>query len=121
MTANRDVTTLLPQMTRTASSMFLVAVAILVVMGHICAGPLHAHAGTVTTHSEDHPEHGSGGAPHGGSCEALRATPNVDLPALPAVRLDVMPLTVILNATATPLSARDTSLALFLLHAVLRI
>jgi len=120
LTANRDVTTL-PHMTRTASSVFLVAVAILVVMGHVCAGPLHAHAGTVTTHSEDHPEHGSGEAPHGGSCEALRATPNIDLPALPAVRLDVVPLTVILNATATPLSARDTSLALFLLHAVLRI
>jgi hypothetical protein len=121
LTANRLVTTLLPQMTRTPSSMFLVAVAILVVMGHICAGPFHAHAGTVTTHSEDHPEHGSGEAPHGGSCEALRATPNVDLPALPAVRLDVELLMAILTQIATSLAAPDASPPLFLLHAVLRI
>jgi len=121
LTANRHVTTLQALMTRPASSILLIAVAILMVMGHICAGPLHAHAGTVTTHSEDHPERGSDEAAHGGSCEAVRATPNVDLPALPAVRLDVVPLTAILTAAATLFSARDTSPPLFLLHAVLRI
>ena len=108
-------------MTSRASSIFLVAIAILVVMSHICAGPFHAHAGTVTTHSEDHPERGSDEAAHGGSCEALRATPNIDLPALPAVRLDVLPLRAILTAIARPITAPDTSPPLFLLHAVLLI
>jgi hypothetical protein len=108
-------------MTCRASSIFLVAIAILVVMGHICAGPFHAHAGTVTTHSEDHPERGGDEATHGGSCEALRATPNIDLPALPVVRLDVLPLTAILTAIARPVPAPNTSPPLFLLHAVLLI
>lgn len=108
-------------MTRPASSIFLVAVAILMVMGHICAGPLHAHAGAVTTHSEDHPERGSDEAAHGGSCEALRATPNIDLPALPAARLEIVGLTAILPVIARPLPVPDTSPPLFLLHAVLLI
>ena len=108
-------------MTRPTSSVLLVAVAILMVMGHICAGPLHAHAGMVTTHSEDHPQRGSDEAAHGGSCEALRATPNIDLPALPATRLEVVRLTAIQPALAKPLPAPDTSPPLFLLHAVLLI
>lgn len=108
-------------MTSRASSIFLVAVAILVVMGHICAGPFHAHAGTVTTHSEDHPEQSGDQAAHGGSCEALRTTTSIDLPALPMIRLDVTPVTAILTVIARPLPAPDTSPPLFLLHAVLLI
>src|SRR5215813_14602910 len=103
------------------SALFLVAIAVFVVLGHICAAPFHAHAGALTTHSEDHPERGSDEAAHGGSCEALRATPNIDLPALPAVRLDVLPLRAILTAIARPITAPDTSPPLFLLHAVLLI
>ena len=121
LTANRHATTLQAVTTPRPSSILLVAIAIVVVMGHICAGPFHAHAGTVTPHAEDHPERGSDEATHGGSCEALRATPNIDLPALPVVGLDVVPLTAILIATARPFPARDTSPPLFLLHAVLRI
>src|SRR2546422_9716694 len=64
------------------SSWLLVGVAIFVVLGHICAAPIHAHAGAVTTHSEDHPESGSDEAAHGGSCEALPADSDVDAPAL---------------------------------------
>jgi len=108
-------------MMRQASSVLLVAVAILMVVAHICAGPLHAHAGTVTTHAEDHPERGSDEAAHGGSCEVLRATPNVDLPALTAARLEIVPLTAILPTIARPLPVPDTSPPLFLLHAVLLI
>ena len=103
------------------SSIFLVSVAIFAVMGHICAGPFHAHAGTVTTHSEDHPAQGSDDVAHGGSCEALKATPNIDLPALPVARFNVVPLTVILTVIARPLPSPDTSPPLFLLHAVLLI
>ena len=115
------VTTLRALMTSRTSSIFLVAIAVLVVMGHICAGPFHAHAGTVTTHTEDHSERGSDEAAHGGSCEALRATPSIDLPALPAARLDVVPFTGILTPITRPLPAPGTSPPLFLLHAVLLI
>ena len=110
-------------MTRRASSLFLVAVAMFVVLGHICAAPFHAHAGAVTTHSEDHPERGSDEAAHGGSCEALRTTANVDLPSLPAARLDIVLLTELLGATTleAPLPAPDTSPPLFLLHSSLLI
>ena len=108
-------------MARQSSSIFLVAVAILMVMGHICAGPLHAHAGTVTTHSEDHTDHGTDEAAHGGSCEALRATPNIDVPALPVAHHEIPRLAAILTSLARPLPAPDTSPPLFLLHAVLLI
>src|SRR2546428_14088698 len=66
---------------RRLSSWLLVGVATFVVLGHICAAPIHAHAGAVTTHSEDHPESGSDEAAHGGSCEALRTGSDVDAPA----------------------------------------
>jgi hypothetical protein len=110
-------------MTRRTSSIVLVAVAVFVVMGHVCAGPFHAHAGAVTTHSEDHPERGSDEAAHGGSCEALRTTASVDLPALPAARLDVVLISGLLTcqAAAQPAPPADTSPPLFLLHASLLI
>jgi hypothetical protein len=110
-------------MTPRASSLFLVAVAMFVVLGHICAAPFHAHAGAVTTHSEDHPERGSDEAAHGGSCEALRTASNVDLPSLPAARLDIVLLTELLGATTieAPLPTPDTSRPLFLLHSSLLI
>jgi hypothetical protein len=106
---------------RRLSSWLLIGVAVSVVFGHVCALPVHVHAGAVTTHAEDHPEHGNDGASHGGSCEALRATPNIALPALPAVRLDVDLLIALLTEVATPSAAPDESPPLFLLHAVLRI
>jgi hypothetical protein len=106
-----------------ASSILLVAIAVFVVVGHICAGPIHAHAGALTTHSEDHPEHGSDEAAHGGSCEALRTTTGLDLPALPAARLDVVLVAVLRAAGAVPAAAPtpDTLPPLFLLHAALLI
>src|SRR3989442_15502401 len=76
---------------RRLSSWLLVGVAIFVVLGHICAAPIHAHAGAMTTHSEDHPESGSDEAAHGGSCQALRADSHVDAPAPPPTRI-VLPV-----------------------------
>ena len=110
-------------MRRRACSIVLVVVAVFVVIGHVCAGPIHAHAGTLTTHSEDHPEHGSDEAAHGGSCEALRTTTNLDLPALPAARLDVVLVSVLRDAATVPAAVPmpDTSPPLFLLHAALLI
>lgn len=108
-------------MTARASSIFVIAIAIVVAIGHICAGPYHAHAGTVTTHSEDHHERGGDETAHGASCEALRATPDIAFPALPAARLDVVPLLAVLTVIVRPLPAPGTSPPLFLLHAVLLI
>ena len=106
---------------RRLSSWLLIGVAVFVVLGHVCALPVHAHAGTVTTHSEDDHEHGRDDASHGGSCEALRATPNIALPALPAARLEVELLMALLTEVAAPPAAPNGSPPLFLLHAVLRI
>src|SRR5262245_20973077 len=110
-------------MRRRRVCIFLVSVAVFVVMGHICAGPIHAHAGTLTTHSEDHPEHGSDEAAHGGSCEALRTSASIDLPALPAAGLDVVLITALREVAGVPPTAPapDTSPPLFLLHAALLI
>jgi hypothetical protein len=106
---------------RRLSPWLFIAVAVFVVLGHVCALPVHAHAGAVTTHTDDHPDHDGHAASHGGSCEALRATPNIELPALPTVRLDVGLLTALLTKVATPPAAPNESPPLFLLHAVLRI
>jgi len=111
-------------MTRRVPPIFLVAVAIFMAIGHICVGPFHAHAGAVTTHSEDHPERSSDEAAHGGSCEALRTVANVDLPALPAAPLDVVFLTglFVTHKVPQPTPAPDTSPPpLFLFHASLLI
>jgi hypothetical protein len=108
---------------RRLSSWLLVGVAVFVVLGHVCALPVHAHAGAVTTHSEDHPEHGGDEAAHGGSCEALRASTNSDAPALipTGFVLHVVsgPKIRLAHATLTP--TPTSSPPLFLLHAALLI
>ena len=106
------------------SSWLLVGIAIFVVLGHICAAPLHAHAGAVTTHNEEH-QHGGDGdeAVHAGSCEALRADFGVHTPALPptGIVLPVVRDPEINHAPPTQVSASTSSLPLFLLHAALLI
>jgi len=105
------------------SSWVLVGLAIFVVLGHICAAPFHAHAGSVTTHGEDHQEGGSDEAAHAGSCEALRADFGVHIPAL-------LPTGIVLPAVRDPeidhakpaqVAAPTSSPPLFLLHAALLI
>src|SRR5438093_13725484 len=87
------------------SSWLLVGVAIFVVLGHICAAPIHAHAGAVTTHSEDHPANGSDEAAHGGSCEALRADSDVGAPALLPTGIVLAVLGYLESLRAQPTSA----------------
>ena len=108
---------------RRLSSWLLVGVALFVVLGHICAAPFHAHAGAVTTHSEDHPESGSDEAAHGGSCEALRADSAVDAPALlpTGIVLPVVRNLEALHPHPTSAPAPASSPPLFLLHAALLI
>ena len=105
------------------SSWLLVGIAIFVVLGHICAAPVHAHAGAVTTHAEEHPESGSDEAAHGGSCETLRADFHFHAPAL-------LPTGIVLAVIGGPENrhacvpaapAPASSPPLFLLHAALLI
>jgi hypothetical protein len=108
---------------RRLSSWLLIGVAVFVVLGHVCALPVHAHAGAVTTHAGDHSEHGGDEAAHGGSCEALRASLSSDVPALipTGFVLPVIsgPETQLARATLAP--APTSSPPLFLLHASLLI
>ena len=108
---------------RRLSSWLLIGVAVFVVLGHVCALPVHVHAGAVTTHAEDHPEHGGDEAAHGGSCEALRASTNSDAPALIptgfVLHVISSPETRLAHATQAPAPA--SSPPLFLLHAALLI
>jgi hypothetical protein len=104
-------------------SWLLVGAAIFVVLGHICAAPVHAHAGAVTTHSEDHPESGADDAAHGGSCETLRADFNFHAPALVPAGL-VLPIVSdpeIRDALVASVPEPASSPPLFLLHAALLI
>ena len=104
-------------------SWLLVGLAVFVVLGHVCAGPVHVHAGAVTTHSEDHSERGSDEAAHGGSCEAVRSAASVDAAILVQTSVvlplrDGRPFEALLAAL---LPAPAESPPLFLLHASLLI
>src|SRR5260370_9745048 len=61
----------------TPSCWFLIAVMAIMVVGHVCASPFHAHAGAIATHEEHDSHHGSDDADHdaihAGSCEALKS------------------------------------------------
>jgi len=55
----------------------LIALALVMVLGHICALPFHAHAGAITTHEERQSHHGEEGpdedVAHVGSCDAVKS------------------------------------------------
>jgi hypothetical protein len=109
--------------TRGVRSQLLVGVAILIVFGHVCALPVHAHVGVVTPHTEDHPERGGDEAIHDGSCEALRTDSNVNAPALQTtgIVLSVIGSVEVHRAHATLAPAAASSPPLFLLHSALLI
>lgn len=106
-----------------ASYWFVIALAIVMVLAHICAGPLHAYAGAITTH-EGHESHHGGSeaerdAGHAASCDALK-TPSVG-PAV-AVLLPVGTVPVLVALQVRRLTELDACVAtgsppLFLLHA----
>lgn len=106
---------------------FLVALAVVMVLGHICALPLHAHAGAITTHEEGGSHHGHGDsgddAVHGASCDALRTAAGTDGIAI-LIPIGIVPSVV--TPSARHLVEADSSVVfgsppLFLLHAVLLI
>jgi hypothetical protein len=57
------------------SRWFLLALAVVTVLGHICALPFHAHAGAIETHGEPPSHHGDADADalHGASCEVVKS------------------------------------------------
>jgi hypothetical protein len=111
----------------TPSCWFLVAVIAIMVVGHVCASPFHAHAGAIATHEEHDSHHGSDDADHdaihAGSCEALKSAGA----ALDAVVLvPVGPATVLIERRADRPTAGEPATVsgsppLFLLHAALLI
>jgi hypothetical protein len=108
---------------RRVASILLVAVAVFAVLAHICVGPFHAHAGTVTTHEDDHSERGEDVAAHGGSCDALKSSAVLAVPVV-ASTFTVIGLLdegrrVAVNAPSAP--APTASPPLFLLHSSLLI
>lgn len=106
---------------------FLVAIMTIMVVGHVCASPFHAHAGAIATHEEHDSHHGSDEADHdaihAGSCEALKSA-GAALDAVVLVR--VGPATVLVErrvdrSTADERATLFGSQPLFLLHAALLI
>jgi hypothetical protein len=105
----------------------LVAVAVLMMLGHICALPFHAHAGAITTHEERHSHHGDErpheDAVHAASCDAAKSTP-VGLDGVILVPLGTV--VVVGSAPTRHAIERDVAVVvgsppLFLLHASLLI
>ena len=105
----------------------LVAVAVAMVLGHICALPFHAHAGVITSHDERESHHGPGDqdndATHAASCDAVKAPPAVDGAAV-LVPVGVVP--IVIASPVRHLAEADASILvgsppLFLLHAALLI
>ena len=113
-------------MSRTHRSLghsLLLALGLLVVLGHICALPVHA-AGLATFVGHSHGPHDEPSADdsvHGASCEAVRSTFTVAPPVLPVTpATPARPVTqIVQRPLARPLPASATSPPLFLLHASL--
>ncbi len=51
----------------------LAVIAIVIAVGHVCAMPLHAHAGTAAAH-DDGSHHPAGAGLHDASCETVTTT-----------------------------------------------
>ena len=128
MTWTSVTASLWPEMSsRGVGSVLLVGLAVLMVLGHICAPPFHAHAGAITTH-EEHESHHGGEHPdddtaHAGSCDVVKSA----APALDGVVLTPLP-TIPLVTAGSPGQHVDSDSALvfgspplFLLHAALLI
>lgn len=106
---------------------FLVLLAVVMVLGHICASPFHAHAGALATHEPHDSHHGAGhagdGEAHVGSCDVLQSAPAGD--AAP-VAVPIAAVAAVVWPATRPLVAEDVSVVvgsppLFLLHSVLLI
>lgn len=101
----------------------LITIAVVTMLGHVCALPLHVHAGTVTTHDDHSGSAEQTDAVHAGSCDAVKAPtvtsdPPVAMAAAPTPLLDS---TVARPVRSKPVPVATASPPLFLLHASLLI
>src|SRR5207247_9866507 len=105
----------------------LIALAVVMVLGHICALPFHVHAGAITTHEERESHHGDGDtgedAVHAASCDAVKS-PSAAGDAVVLVPAGTVP--IVTSAPVRHLVEAEASLVgpsppLFLLHAILLI
>jgi hypothetical protein len=104
----------------------MIAITVLIAMGHICALPGHGEAAPVSSHHDDHeaePGHvPAGDDSHLESCEGLRSAPlHVVLVPVPAPRSSVPVVTMRSQRSPEPPELVAASPPLFLLHASLLI
>jgi hypothetical protein len=107
--------------------LFVVAMAFLAVLSHVCVLPTHAHGESIpaaTGHHETADDHGPGESLHGASCDAaVSTTGNVPQPVIAVVDrlLDSRASRSSAHAVIAPAPLRSESPPLFLLHAALLI
>jgi hypothetical protein len=104
------------------STWALVAIAIVMLLGHICALPFHAHAGVFTAHHDHESAPPGDDSVHTASCEAVETSPSIDIPnaveAAPQLATgSAVPQPAVAVAVPTPAASPP----LFLLHAALLI
>jgi hypothetical protein len=102
-----------------AMTLLLIGVAVFAALAHICAGPLHAHAGGATAHEEQHSEHDDGDSAHGASCEALKTATTIPVPLVASCITAIRVADAVGRSAPAFVSAPVTtpSPPLFLLHA----
>ncbi|HKF68676.1 MAG TPA: hypothetical protein VKB36_19140 [Vicinamibacterales bacterium] len=112
---------------RSLSRLFVVAMAFLAIVSHVCVLPTHAHAESIPAaadHHETADDHGPDESVHAASCEAAVSTGgNVPLPV--SATVDRTPhsraVYVPLRAVTADAVLRSESPPLFLLHSSLLI
>jgi hypothetical protein len=113
--------------TQSLSKLFVVAMAFLAVLSHVCVLPTHAHGESIpaaTAHHETADDHGPGESLHGASCDAaVSTTGNVPLPVSATVDrlLDSRASYLRRHPVTGDAALRSESPPLFLLHAALLI
>jgi hypothetical protein len=107
--------------------LFVVAMALLAIVSHVCVLPTHAHAESIAAaahHHETADDHGPGESLHAASCEAAVSTGG-NVPVLVSATVDRLPQSqavyVLLRAVTADAALRAESPPLFLLHSSLLI
>ncbi len=97
----------------------LVTIAVATMLGHVCALPLHVHAGTVTTH-DDHSGSTEETDPGAVKAPTVTSDPLVAMAAAPTPLLDST-VARLVRSKPVPGPVATASPPLFLLHASLLI
>lgn len=106
-----------------AARLTVLLLAVVMLVGHICAPP-HSHVEASPSHGDEAQPHDAADAVHAGSCEALRSSGTACPPVLTISAFVVLTAVYPLNEWVSrgSISSRPTaSPPLFLLHAALLI